>query len=202
VKRWAKGGESEAADQQAEREALVLVIGERVQALYDEEGTKRWYSGVVVAQNADTGSYHVKFDDGEEGDFQGDNHAPLASLLDCAGRGDISDLCYAGNDADLRRGSWPWAAWLELYLPDLLLTVYRITRQNASLLYLHQLQNPEHFLDEVSEFHHSNFCDVRVLRFEEDLHDALTEDLRDEEDLSDAVSSACTPQTKRRRTGK
>jgi hypothetical protein len=187
VKRWAKGGESEAADQQAEREALVLVIGERVQALYDEEGTKRWYSGVVVAQNADTGSYHVKFDDGEEGDFQGDNHAPLALLLDCAGRGDISDLCYAGNDADLRRGSWPWAAWLELYLPDLLLTVYRVARQNASPLYLHQLQNPEHFLDEVSEFHHSNFCDVRVLRVEED----------------DAVSSAGTPaQTKRRRTGK
>ena len=191
MKRWAKGGESEAADQQAEREALVLVIGERVQALYDEEGTKRWYSGVVVAKNADTSSYHVKFDDGEEGDFQGDNHAPLASLLDCAGRGDISDLCYAGNDADLRRGSWPWAAWLELYLPDLLLTVY-----------MHQLQNPKHFLDEVSEFHHSNFCDVRVLRFEEDLRDALTEDLRDEEDLRDAVSSAGTPQTKRRRTGK
>jgi hypothetical protein len=189
VKRWAKGGESEAADQQAEREVLVLDIGERVQALFDEEGTKRWYSGVVVAQNADTGSYHVKFDDGEEGDFQGDNHVPLASLLDCAGRGDNSDLCYTGNDADLRRGSWPWAAWLELYLPDLLLTVYRVARQNASPLYLHQLQNPEHFLDEVSEFHHSNFCDVRVLRFEKDDRDAL--------------SSAGTPaQTKRRRTGK
>ena len=189
MKRWAKGGESEAADQQAEpeREALVLDIGERVQALFDEEGTKTWYSGVVVAQNADTGSYHVKFDDGEEGDFQGDNHAPLASLLDCAGRSDNSDLCYAGNDADLRRGSWPWAAWLELYLPDLLLTVYRVARRNASLLYLHQLQNPWNFLDEVSEFHHSNFCDVRVLRFQED----------------DAVSSAGTPaQTKRRRTGK
>jgi hypothetical protein len=96
-------------------------------------------------------------------------------------------FAYAGNDADLRRGSWPWAAWLELYLPDLLLTVYRVARLNASPLYLHQLHNPENFLDEVSEFHHSNFCDVRVLRVEED----------------DAVSSAGTPaQTKRRRTGK
>ena len=200
VKRWAKGGESEPADKPAEQgvgtaqapehapvgsaQAPLLAIGERVEALYDEAGTKKWFGGVVIAQNAD-GSYRVKFDDGEEADFQGDNHAPLALLFDCAGRGDNTDLCYAGNDPDLRRGSWPWAAWLELYLPDLLLTVYRVARLTSNPLYLHQLQNPEHFLNEVSEFRHTNFCDVRVLRFEED----------------DAVSSAGTPaQNKRQRT--
>ena len=184
MKRWAKGGETEA---EQGGEALVLNIGDSVQALFDEEGTKTWYSGVVIAQDVETGSYHVRFDDGEEGDYQGDNHAPLSSLFGCAGCANHFDLAYAGNDADLRRGSWPWAAWLELYLPDLLLTVYRVARLNASPLYLHQLHNPENFLDEVSEFHHSNFCDVRVLRVEED----------------DAVSSAGTPaQTKRRRTGK
>ena len=107
------------------------------------------------------------------------------SPFDCAC--DDSDLCYAGNDPDLRRESWPWAAWLKLYLPDLLLTVYRAARRNASLshtLYFDQLQNPEYFLDSVSEFHHSNFCDVRILRFEE----------------ADTASSAGTPaQTKRQR---
>ena len=110
--------------------------------------------------------------------------APL-SPFDCAG--DYSDLCYAGDDTEFRRESRPWADWLKLYLPDLLLTVYRAARRNASLshtLYFDQLQNPEHFLDSVSEFHHSNFCDVLILRFEE----------------ADTASSAGTPaQTKRQR---
>ena len=90
VKRWAKGGETEA---EQGGEALVLDIGERVQALFDEEGTKTWYSGVVVRQDVETGSYHVRFDDGEEGDYQGDNHAPLSSLFDCAGCANHYDLC-------------------------------------------------------------------------------------------------------------
>ncbi len=96
-------------------------------------------------------------------------------------------LCYAGDDTEFRRESRPWADWLKPYLPDLLLTVYRAARRKASLshtLYFDQLQNPEHFLDSVSEFHHSNFCDVRILRFEE----------------ADTASSAGTPaQTKRQR---
>jgi hypothetical protein len=33
---------------------------------------------VVDVKNADTGLYHVKFDDEEEGEFTGDNHASLA----------------------------------------------------------------------------------------------------------------------------
>ena len=109
------------------------------------------------------------------------------SPFDCAC--DDSDLGYAGDDPEFRRESWPWAAWLKLYMPDLLLTVYRAARRDASLshnqsLYFHQLQNPERFLDSVSEFHHSNFCDVRILRFEG----------------ADTASSAGTPaQTKRQR---
>lgn len=62
-------------------EALVLENGERVEALFEVGGTKvtkQWFGGVVVAKNPDTGSYHVKFDDEEEGDFTGDNHASLA----------------------------------------------------------------------------------------------------------------------------
>ena len=165
-------------------EALVLENGERVEALFEVGGKKQWFGGVVVVKNAGTGSYHVKFDDEEESDFTGDKHASLA--FDCAG--DDSDLCYPGDDPEFRRESWPWADWLKLYLPDLLLTVYRAARRNASLshtLYFDQLQNPEHFLDSVLEFHHSNFCDVRILRFEE----------------ADTASSAGTPaQTKRRRS--
>ncbi len=43
---WTKGAETEA---EQGGEALVLDIRERVQALFDEEGTKTWYSRVVVA---------------------------------------------------------------------------------------------------------------------------------------------------------
>ena len=59
-------------------EALVLENGERVEALFEVGGKKQWFGGVVVKKNADTGSYHVKFDDEEEGEFTGDNHASLA----------------------------------------------------------------------------------------------------------------------------
>ena len=92
VKRWSKGGETEA---EQGGEAQVLGIGESVQALFqvDEEGTKTWYSGVVVRQDVETGLYLVRFDDGEEVEFQGDNHAPLSSLFDCAGCANHSDLC-------------------------------------------------------------------------------------------------------------
>ena len=60
-------------------EALVLENGERVEALFEVGGKKQWFGGVVVdVKNADTGLYHVKFDDEEEGEFTGDNHASLA----------------------------------------------------------------------------------------------------------------------------
>ncbi len=61
-------------------EALVLENGERVEALFEVGGKKQWFGGVVMAvvKNADTDSYHVKFDDEEEGDFTGDNHVSLA----------------------------------------------------------------------------------------------------------------------------
>ena len=59
-------------------EALVLENGERVEALFEVGGKKQWFGGVVVKKNADTGLYHVKFDDEEEGDFTGDNYASLA----------------------------------------------------------------------------------------------------------------------------
>ena len=62
-------------------EALVLENGERMEALFDVEGKKKWFGGVVVAQNANDGLYHVKFDDDEEADFAGDNHASLAFRL-------------------------------------------------------------------------------------------------------------------------
>ena len=83
---WAgTNSESDAADQPEaqgnEVQALVLKKGDRVEALYDEAGTKKWFGGVVVAQNANDGLYHVKFDDDEEADFAGDNHASLAFRL-------------------------------------------------------------------------------------------------------------------------
>ncbi len=46
---------SETLGQEQGGEALVLDIGERVQALFYEEGTKTWYSGVVVRQDVETG---------------------------------------------------------------------------------------------------------------------------------------------------
>jgi hypothetical protein len=59
-------------------EALVLENGDRVEALFKVGGKRQWFGGLVVEKNADTGSYHVKFDDEEEGEFTGDNHASLA----------------------------------------------------------------------------------------------------------------------------
>ena len=112
-----------------------------------------------------------------------------------------SDFCYAGDDPEFRRESYPWADWLKLYLPDLLLTVYRAARRNTSLshtLYFDQLQNPEHFLDSLSEFHHSNFCDVRILRFEEADTASSAKGPRSE---ADTASSAGTPAQKQRRRG-
>ena len=83
---WAStNSASDAADQPVAQNvgahALVLEIGDRVEALFEVGGTKvtkQWFGGVVVAKNPDTGSYHVKFDDEEEGDFTGDNRASLA----------------------------------------------------------------------------------------------------------------------------
>ncbi len=59
-------------------EALVLENGERVEALFEVGGKKQCFGGVVVVKNADTCSYHVKFDDEEEGDFTGNNNASFA----------------------------------------------------------------------------------------------------------------------------
>ena len=83
--RWARtSSESDAADvdqpvaQGNAARPLVLQIGERVEALFDVEGSRKWFGGVVVAQNANDGLYRVKFDDDEEADFTGDNHASFA----------------------------------------------------------------------------------------------------------------------------
>jgi hypothetical protein len=83
---WAgTNSESDAADQPEaqgnEVQALVLKKGDRVEALFDVEGSRKWFGGVVVAQNANDGLYRVKFDDDEEADFAGDNHASLAFRL-------------------------------------------------------------------------------------------------------------------------
>jgi hypothetical protein len=194
VRRWTKG-ESEAADQPAEqggvtKPLLVLDIGDRVEALFDiDHGTGReWFGGVVVQVDSaqkdgvPVPQYRIHFDDGEKCDIPGDK---TRSVLDCDC--DNSDIRCAGDDRDLRQESGPWASWLQLYLPDLLLTVYQAARRNASLsnpVYFDQMQNPENFVDKDKEFHHSNFCDVLVPRFKED----------------DALSHAGTPaHTKRRR---
>lgn len=80
--RWA-GTTSGAADLDqpvalVEAETLVLDVGARVEALFEDSGAKKWFGGVVVALNANDCSYHVKFDDGEEGDFTGNKHSSLA----------------------------------------------------------------------------------------------------------------------------
>ena len=83
--RWARtSSESDAADvdqpvaQGNAARPLVLQTGERVEALFEVEGSRKWFGGVVVTQNANGGSYKVRFDDGEVLDFTGDNHASFA----------------------------------------------------------------------------------------------------------------------------
>ena len=117
-----------------------IAIGTRVECFFknsEKDSNGEWYAGKVTSQ-IKNGSWRIKFDDGEEHNFEGD-------------------------DPDLRlETSGPWATWLDAYLPDLLLSAYRAARRTPTQLemrFFNMLQNPEQFGDSA-EFQPRNFCDV------------------------------------------
>ena len=153
--------------------ATEIAEGTRVECLFkdteDPSEVGAWYAGTVKSQN-ENGSWKIKFDDGDEGDFQ-------------------------ANDPDLRLEDGPWATWLDIYLPNLLISAYRAARKEpykVEIRYFNMLQNPEDFeaiVTDSAEFQPRNFCDVVRLC--------------DVVDLSccgdDADSDAETPAKRRRR---
>ena len=127
--------------------ATQIADGTRVECLFknteDPSEVGAWYAGTVKSQN-ENGSWKIKFDDGDEGDFQ-------------------------ANDPDLRLEDGPWATWLHIYLPNLLISAYRAARKEpyrfAEIRYFNMLQKPEEYADvtDSAEFQPRNFCDVAVL---------------------------------------
>lgn len=134
-------------DQPGAAVATKIAEGTRVECLFKdtEEPCDKgeWYVGTAISQNED-GSWKIKFDDGDEGDFQ-------------------------ANDPDLRLEDGPWATWLHIYLPNLLISAYRAARKKpyrfAEIRYFNMLQKPEEYADvtDSAEFQPRNFCDVAVL---------------------------------------
>ena len=157
-------------DQPEAAVATKIAEGTRVECLFkdteDPSEVGAWYAGTVKSQN-ENGSWKIKFDDGDEGDFQ-------------------------ANDPDLRLEDGPWATWLDIYLPNLLISAYRAARKEpykVEIRYFNMLQNPEDFeaiVTDSAEFQPRNFCDVAVLPDVVDLCD-------------DAVSVAETPAKKNQR---
>ena len=157
-------------DQPGAAVATKIAEGTRVECLFkdteDPSEVGAWYAGTVKSQN-ENGSWKIKFDDGDEGDFQ-------------------------ANDPDLRLEDGPWATWLDIYLPNLLISAYRAARKEpykVEIRYFNMLQNPEDFeaiVTDSAEFQPRNFCDVAVLPDVVDLCD-------------DAVSVAETPAKKNQR---
>jgi hypothetical protein len=127
--------------------ATEIAEGTRVQCLFkgpqDPSDNGKWYLGTVKSQN-ENGSWKITFEDGDEDDFD-------------------------ANDPDLRLASGPWATWLDIYLPNLLISAYRAARKEpyqVEIRYFNMLQNPEQFeaiMTDSAEFQPRNFCDVAVL---------------------------------------
>ena len=151
--------------------ATKIAEGTRVECLFKDPGVPSevgvWYAGTVKSQNKN-GSWKISFDDGDAGDFNAD-------------------------DPDLRLASGPWATWLDIYLPNLLISAYRAARKEpyqVEIRYFNMLQNPEQFeaiVTDSAEFQPRNFCDVAVLPDIVDLCD------------DDDVSVAETPARNKRR---
>jgi hypothetical protein len=153
--------------------ATEIAVGTRVECLFkdteDPSEVGVWYAGTVNSQNTN-GTWKIKFDDEDEGDFKAD-------------------------DPDLRLASGPWATWLDTYLPNLLISAYRAARRDpyqVKMRFFDMLQNPERFdaaavADSAAEFQPSNFCDVAVLPDIVDLCD------------DDAASVVVTPARNKRR---
>ena len=128
--------------------ATEIAEGTRVQCLFKDDTEEpsdngKWYLGTVKSQN-ENGSWKITFEDGDEDDFN-------------------------ANDPDLRLASGPWATWLDIYLPNLLISAYRAARREpyqVEIRYFNMLQNPEQFeaiMTDSAEFQPRNFCDVAVL---------------------------------------
>lgn len=128
--------------------ATEIAEGTRVQCLFKDPAEPsdigKWYDGTVKSQN-ENGSWKITFEeDGDEDDFN-------------------------ANDPDLRLASGPWATWLDIYLPNLLISAYRAARREpyqVEIRYFNMLQNPEQFeaiMTDSAEFQPRNFCDVAVL---------------------------------------
>ena len=152
--------------------ATEIAVGTRVQCLFKDPAEPsdigKWYDGTVKSQN-ENGSWKITFEeDGDEDDFN-------------------------ANDPDLRLASGPWATWLDIYLPNLLISAYRAARREpyqVEIRYFNMLQNPEQFeaiMTDSAEFQPRNFCDVAVLPNIVDLCD------------DDAFSVAETPSRNKRR---
>ena len=152
--------------------ATEIAEGTRVQCLFKDPAEPsdigKWYDGTVKSQN-ENGSWKITFEeDGDEDDFN-------------------------ANDPDLRLASGPWATWLDIYLPNLLISAYRAARREpyqVEIRYFNMLQNPEQFeaiMTDSAEFQPRNFCDVAVLPNIVDLCD------------DDAFSVAETPARNKRR---
>ena len=124
-KEW---GYSSSADEYSDSEEVYiprLAVGMRVEGYFkldaDTEGA--WFPGKIVSENAD-GLWHVKFEDGDEQDYEG------------------------LKEDDLRLASGPWESWLDAYLPDLLFSAYRSARRDPAqydMTRLQQVHNPEKY---------------------------------------------------------
>jgi hypothetical protein len=161
-------------DQVAVAATEMIAVGTQVECLFKDPNKPsevgRWYAGIVKAKNKDE-TWKIKFEDGDEGDFKAD-------------------------DPDLRFPPGPWATWLDIYLPNLLISAYRAARKEpyqVLMQFFDMLQNPEKFdaaaVTDSAEFQPRNFCDVAVLP------DIV--DLCDGDD--DAFSVAETPSRNKRR---
>jgi hypothetical protein len=126
-----------------------VAVGCRVEGFFKssvEASDGEWFPGEVISRNSRSGSWQVKFDDGEEHNFE-------------------------ANDPDLRlESSGPWTTWLDTYMPGLLLSAYRAARRTPTQLemrFFNMLQHPEQFSDSpadiVGQFQPRNFCDVERL---------------------------------------
>ena len=101
-------------------------VGMRVEGFFKyssqgEETPGRWYAGKITSQNED-GSWHVDFEDGDDGDYEG------------------------LKEDELRLASGPWESWLDAYLPDLLISAYRSARRDPARFDKRRLElvhNPE-----------------------------------------------------------
>ena len=113
-----------------ERFDLRPAVGMRVEGFFKyssqgEETPGQWSPGKITSQNAD-GSWHVDFEDGNDGDYEG------------------------LKEDELRLASGPWESWLDAYLPDLLISAYRAARRDPSRVDKSQLEpvhSPEKFCD-------------------------------------------------------